>query len=155
MHGTRYIFLIRCMHEMEMPYDAMLAKADEAFNKNGWHDTNELFGVHVDNLDKVPTSEWLILLMHVLMMEYACYCTASLQLFISMQLENLTHSLMSISMPSFRYMNVICLPRRWRMRWGLKECLLALKRHPLASAASGDSSAYHEAFCTSRGLPVH
>jgi hypothetical protein len=58
------------MHEMEMPYDAMLAKADEAFDKNGWKDTNELFGVHVDNLDKVPTSEWLILLMHVLMMEY-------------------------------------------------------------------------------------
>lgn len=55
---------------MEMPYDAMLAKADEAFEKNGWKDTNELFGVHVDNLDKVPTSEWLILLMHVLMMEY-------------------------------------------------------------------------------------
>ena len=108
-----YIFLIRCMHEMEMPYDAMLAKADEAFKKNGWHDTNELFGVHVDNLDKVPTSEWLILLMHVLMMEY---------------------------------MNVICLPRRWRMRWGLKECLLALKKHPLASSASGDDSAYHEAF---------
>ena len=59
------------MHEMEMPYDGMLAKADEAFKKNGWHDTNELFGVHVENLDKVPTSEWLILLMHVLMMEYA------------------------------------------------------------------------------------
>jgi hypothetical protein len=108
-----YIFLIRCMHEMDMPYDAMLAKADEAFKKNGWHDTNELFGVHVDNLDKVPTSEWLILLMHVLMMEY---------------------------------MNVICLPRRWRMRWGLKECLLALKSHPLASSVSGDESAYHEAF---------
>ena len=55
---------------MEMPYDAMLAKADEAFDMNGWKDTNELFGVHVENLDKVPTSEWLILLMHVLMMEY-------------------------------------------------------------------------------------
>ena len=78
------------MHEMEMPYDAMLAKADEAFNKNGWHDTNELFGVHVDNLDKVPTSEWLILLMHVLMMEYACYCTAGLQLFIC-ESDSLAH----------------------------------------------------------------
>ena len=43
-------------------------------------------------------------------------------------------------------MYVICLPRRWKMRWGLKECLLALKRHPLKSAADGDAHAYHESF---------
>ena len=134
-----------------MPYDAMLAKADEAFNKNGWQDTNELFGVHVENLDKVPTSEWLILLMHVLMMEYAtlleqqqhahCDCLVWFHLKLTREPD----------LPCLRYMSVICLPRRWRMRWGLKECLLALKRHPLASAASGDPSAYHEAFCKSRG----
>ena len=62
-----FIFLIRCLHEMDIPYDALLAKADEAFKKNGWIDTDELFGVRGDNLDAVKTDSWLILLMNVLM----------------------------------------------------------------------------------------
>lgn len=85
-----YIFLIRCVHEMDIEYSRLLAKADEAWKQNNFADTDELFGYRGSELDAVPTSEWLMLLMRILMMEY---------------------------------MNVVCLPRRWRMRWGLKEAL--------------------------------
>ena len=77
-----FIFLIRCLHEMDIPYDALLAKADEAFKKNGWIDTDELFGVRGDNLDAVKTDSWLILLMNVLMsaprLRPSCCCSSLL-----------------------------------------------------------------------------
>ena len=50
-------------------YAPLLAKADEAWKENGWADTDELFGYKGAELDNVPTSEWLMLLMRILMME--------------------------------------------------------------------------------------
>eukprot|EP01052_Picozoa_sp_SAG31_P022358 SAG31_NODE_1775_length_7303_cov_2.409356_5_plen_254_part_00 len=42
------------------------------------------------------------------------------------------------------YMHVVCWPNRWRMKWGLKEAMLALKAHPLKCATDGEG--FHDAF---------
>jgi hypothetical protein len=42
------------------------------------------------------------------------------------------------------YMHVVCFPNRWRMRWGMKEAMLALKAHPLKCYT--DVEGFHDAF---------
>ena len=87
------MFLARCRHELGDATDALLARADEAWHQNGLADSDVLFGVRSSALNTVSVDAWLILLMHIMIMEY----------------------------------NQILFAKRYRLTWGLREALSALR----------------------------
>jgi hypothetical protein len=109
------MFLGRCKHEMGEDTDAVFGRADMAWVKNKFAETDNLFGYKKAELDKVPVDEWLMLLMRIMIMEY----------------------------------NQLLLARRYRLQWGLREALVALrscKLEPPPKGGEGFNNAFHHSF---------
>lgn len=64
-----FMFLLRCKHEMGEDTDLLLQRADVAWSRNGFSETNKLFGHSVASLKSIPLSDWLVFLMRVMIME--------------------------------------------------------------------------------------
>ena len=64
------MFLLRIKHEMDLPHEELLKRADKIFDEQNFSDTDKLFDVPLDGLDYVKTQPWLLLLMRILIMEY-------------------------------------------------------------------------------------
>jgi len=64
------MYLVRCKEEMGLNIDAMVSKADELWKTCGLSNTSELFSVTPDGLASVSDSDWVVLIMNIMVMEF-------------------------------------------------------------------------------------
>jgi len=64
------MYLVRCKEEMGLEVEAMTSKADALWKAWGLSDTNELLGATVDGLASVSDSDWIVLIMNVMVLEF-------------------------------------------------------------------------------------
>ena len=109
-----FMFLARCKHEMGEDDEPLLQRAEVAWQRNNFADTDQLFGVTKGGLGRVSVEDWLMLLMRVMIMEY----------------------------------NQLLFPGRFRLRWGMRECLTALRSVELTPPPhkGGDFNGFHHSF---------
>ena len=64
------MYLLRIKHEMELPHEELLERADTIYVALDFSNTDEMFDVPLCQLNDVKTGPWLMLLMRILIVEY-------------------------------------------------------------------------------------
>ncbi|CAJ1367506.1 unnamed protein product [Effrenium voratum] len=106
------MYLIRCKDEMGLEASAMLSHADALWRSEGLEDTEKLFGVRQADFHKVSDSDWVVLIMNIMILEF----------------------------------NQLLFPRRWPIRWGLKETFDFVRGHRFCGPPYDRSFRFHDSF---------